>query len=241
MKTKNRMLSICALACMLPVTVQAAETAPAVDETSNMVQTADVNVTAQGYEKPTLDTPADATVYTADELKKTGAHDVISALKYKNGVHFTQMGPDNQSWITGNAGVNLRGIENGTLVLIDGIPASFNNVSHLDMLTLDTVDRVEVVKGGGSVLYGSEAFGGVVNVITKSAYKNMVRIAAGPRAARLCGNIWPGPRRACRQSNTVRRDGDFVNRTGEDKDQRDTDPVCVWIWRKPQGSRSLDI
>lgn len=185
MKTKNRMLSICVLACMLPVTAQAAETAPAVDETSNMVQTADVNVTAQGYEKPTLDTPADTTVYTAEELKKTGAHDVISALKYKNGVHFTQMGPDNQSWITGNAGVNLRGIENGTLVLIDGIPASFNNVSHLDMLTLDTVDRVEVVKGGGSVLYGSEAFGGVVNVITKSAYKNTVRIAAGDRGQRV--------------------------------------------------------
>ncbi|WP_026762474.1 TonB-dependent receptor plug domain-containing protein [Selenomonas artemidis] len=185
MKTKNRMFSICALACMLPVTVQAAETAPAVDETSNMVQTADVNVTAQGYEKPTLDTPVDATVYTADELKKTGAHDVISALKYKNGVHFTQMGPDNQSWITGNAGVNLRGIENGTLVLIDGIPASFNNVSHLDMLTLDTVDRVEVVKGGGSVLYGSEAFGGVVNVITKSSYKNTARIAAGDRGQRV--------------------------------------------------------
>ena len=92
-ETKNRMLSICALTCMLPVTVQAAETAPAADESSNMVQTEDVNVTAQGYEKPTLDTPADATVYTADELKKTGAHDVISALKYKNGVHFTQMGP----------------------------------------------------------------------------------------------------------------------------------------------------
>ena len=154
------------------------------DEAQNVVMTADVNVTAQGYEKETLMTPADTTVYTSEELKKTGARDVISALKFKNGVHFTSMGPDGQTWITGNAGTNLRGIDSGTLVLIDGVPASFNNVSHLDMMSLDAVERVEVVKGGGSVLYGSEAFGGTINVITKAAYKNSVRVAAGDRGQR---------------------------------------------------------
>lgn len=147
-------------------------------------ETPPINVTAQGYAKETLRTPSDTTVYTAEDLKRTGAHDVISALKFKNGVYFTNMGPDGQTWITGNAGVNLRGIENGTLVLVDGIPASFNNVSHLDMVSLDAVDRVEVVKGGGSVLYGSEAFGGVVHVITKKRYENSVRIAAGDRGQR---------------------------------------------------------
>lgn len=55
--------------------------------------------------------------------------------------------------------------------MINGVPASFNNVSHLDMMNLDTVEKVEVVKGGGAVLYGSEAYGGVINVITKSEYK----------------------------------------------------------------------
>ena len=163
--------------CAVPLAAQAAEA----DAGQNVVTTPEINVTAQGYEKPTLDTPADATVYTAEELKKTGAQDVISALKFKNGVHFTNMGPDGQTWITGNAGMNLRGIENGTLVLIDGVPASFNNVSHLDMMSLDAVERVEVVKGGGSVLYGSEAFGGTINVITKERYKNTVRVAAGDR------------------------------------------------------------
>ena len=47
------------------------------------------------------------------------------------------------------------------------------------MLNLDTVEKVEVVKGGGAVLYGSEAYGGVINVITKSEYKNSLHIAAG--------------------------------------------------------------
>ena len=180
MKKKQWMAGMACALCAFPIAAQAAEA----DEGKNAVTTADINVTAQGYEKETLMTSADTTVYTAEELKKTGARDVISALKFKNGAHFTNMGPDGQTWITGNAGVNLRGVENGTLVLIDGVPASFNNVSHLDMMSLDAVERVEVVKGGGSVLYGSEAFGGVVNVITKAAYKNTVRVAAGDRGQR---------------------------------------------------------
>ena len=179
MRKKQWMAGLSCVLCAFPFAAQADE--------PQSYETPTVNVTAQGYEKATLDTPADATVYTADELKKTGAHDVISALKFKNGVYFTNMGPDGQTWITGNAGTNLRGIENGTLVLTDGVPASFNNVSHLDMMSLDAVDRVEIVKGGGSVLYGSEAFGGVVNVITKASYKNTVHVAAGDRGQRDYG------------------------------------------------------
>ena len=138
-----------------------------------------MNVTALGYEKSNLETPADVTVYSGEELKKTGANDVANALKYKAGVYFTQMGPHDQSWITGNSTLSLRGVKGGTLVLINGVPASFNNASHLDMMNLDTVEKVEVVKGGGAVLYGSEAYGGVINVITKDSYKNSVHVAVG--------------------------------------------------------------
>lgn len=138
-----------------------------------------VNVTAVGYSKSNLDTPADVTVYTGEELEKTGAANVADALKYKGGVYFTQMGPHGQNWITNSSKINLRGIDNGTLVLVDGVPASFNGVSHLDNIDLAQVEKVEVVKGGGAVLYGSEAFGGVVNVITKNSYKNQIRVAAG--------------------------------------------------------------
>ena len=143
-----------------------------------------MNVTALGYEKSNLETPADVTVYSGEELKKTGASDVANALKYKAGVYFTQMGPHDQSWITGNSTLSLRGVKGGTLILINGVPASFNNVSHLDMLNLDTVEKVEVVKGGGAVLYGSEAYGGVINVITKDSYKNSVHVAAGNKGQR---------------------------------------------------------
>lgn len=143
-----------------------------------------INVTALGYEKSNLDTPADTVVYTGEQLKETGASDVANALKYKGGVYFTNMGPHDQNWITGSSQINLRGIDGGTLVLINGVPASFNNVNHLDMLNLDEVERVEIVKGGGAVLYGSEALGGVINIITKDKMKNSLRVAAGNKGQR---------------------------------------------------------
>lgn len=152
-----------------------------------------MNVTALGYEQSNLETPADVTVYSGEELKKTGANDVANALKYKAGVYFTQMGPHDQSWITGNSTLSLRGVKGGTLVLINGVPASFNNASHLDMMNLDTVEKVEVVKGGGAVLYGSEAYGGVINVITKDSYKSSVHVAVGNKGQRdYSANIGAG-------------------------------------------------
>lgn len=152
-----------------------------------------MNVTALGYEKSNLETPADVTVYSGEVLKKTGASDVANALKYTAGVYFTQMGPHDQSWITGNSTLSLRGVKGGTLVLINGVPASFNNASHLDMMNLDTVEKVEVVKGGGAVLYGSEAYGGVINVITKDSYKNSVHVAVGNKGQRdYSANIGAG-------------------------------------------------
>lgn len=146
----------------------------------------EMNVTALGYEKSNLETPADVTVYSGEELKKTGASDVANALKYKAGVYFTQMGPHGQNWITNSSKATLRGVDNGTLVLINGVPASFNGVSHLDNINLDTVEKIEVVKGGGAVLYGSEAYGGVINVITKKVNNNNFYVAAGNNGQRKC-------------------------------------------------------
>lgn len=138
-----------------------------------------MNITALGYKSANLETPSDVTVYTGDELKQIGARNVANALKYKPGIYFSQMGPHDQSFITGNSTISLRGIKGGTLVLINGVPAGFNNVSHLDMINLETVEKVEIIKGGGAVLYGSEAYGGVINVITKDSYQNNLHIATG--------------------------------------------------------------
>ena len=178
------MKKIIPLHLLLGLSILATGNAAAQTEALQEYSLPGMNVTALGYEKSNLETPADVTVYSGEELKKTGANDVANALKYTAGVYFTQMGPHDQSWITGNSTLSLRGVKGGTLVLINGVPASFNNASHLDMMNLDTVEKVEVVKGGGAVLYGSEAYGGVINVITKDSYKNSVHVAVGNKGQR---------------------------------------------------------
>lgn len=143
-----------------------------------------INVTANGYEKSNLETPADINVYSGEDLKKTGATNVADALKYKGGIYFTQMGPHGQNWITNASKATLRGVDNGTLILLNGVPVSFNGVNHLDNIQLEQVEKVEVLKGGGAVLYGSSAFGGVINIITKDEYKNGINIAVGNEGQR---------------------------------------------------------
>lgn len=187
------MKKIIPLHLLLGLSILATGNAAAQTEALQEYSLPGMNVTALGYEKSNLETPADVTVYSGEELKKTGASDVANALKYTAGVYFTQMGPHDQSWITGNSTLSLRGVKGGTLVLINGVPASFNNASHLDMMNLDTVEKVEVVKGGGAVLYGSEAYGGVINVITKDSYKNSVHVAVGNKGQRdYSANIGAG-------------------------------------------------
>ena len=67
----------------------------------------------------------------------------------------------------------IRGIA-GTLVLINGTPLNLNNRYELNDIPAGDIERIEVVKGGGSVLYGSEAIGGVINIITKKTRENSV-------------------------------------------------------------------
>jgi vitamin B12 transporter len=88
----------------------------------------------------------------ADLLKKTGAVDVIQFPGLLSGVSIRGFRPQ-------FSGINPR-----TLILVDGRPAGANNLATLD---LAAVERIEVLRGPASALYGSSAMGGVVNVITR--------------------------------------------------------------------------
>lgn len=139
----------------------------------------EVNVTALRYVSKDLDTPADIKVYTSEQLKATGADNLIEALKFSEGIMYQSMGPYGQANGSMTSKVAIRGMEKGTLVLMNGVPINMNGSYYLDQIPLDQVEKVEIVKGSGSVLYGSEAFGGVVNIITKKTVQNSVRISGG--------------------------------------------------------------
>lgn len=73
----------------------------------------------------------------------------------------------------------IRGVGNGTLVLVNGTPINIRGTYDLSDIPVENVERVEVIRGGGSVLYGSEATGGVINIITKKERENYVKSSFG--------------------------------------------------------------
>lgn len=139
----------------------------------------EVTVTALRYASKDLDTPADVAVYNNEQLKATGAANMMEALKYKAGLIYHSMGPQGQSWGNMTSKIIIRGVDSGTLVMINGVPVNLNGYYNLEQIPVDSVERVEIVKGGGSVLYGTEAFGGVINIITKKQVDNTITVSGG--------------------------------------------------------------
>lgn len=138
-----------------------------------------VLVTAQRSVTKDMETPAAIEVLHADDLQKTGATSVQEALKFSTGIITHGQGPRNISQGTMTSKAVIRGVEKGTLVLVDGVPINQGGRYNLEDIPVESIDRVEVVRGGGAVLYGSEANGGVINIITKGKRANMVKVGFG--------------------------------------------------------------
>lgn len=136
-------------------------------------------VTAQRYEKREIDTPAAASIYTYEDLKATGASNVQEALKFTAGLSYQAYGAGGTSLGNMSSKTLIRGSGSGTLVLINGTPLNIRGSYSLEDIPIDDVERVEIIKGGGSVLYGSEATAGVINIITKKERQNSVTISGG--------------------------------------------------------------
>ncbi|MBH9552114.1 TonB-dependent receptor plug domain-containing protein [Inhella gelatinilytica] len=127
-----------------------------------------VVVSATRHALPLIDAPAAMTVVTAEQLAERGTDNLLQALRAEPGV--TSFGRP----IGGRKALALRGMDpRHTLILVDGkrIAASDGLVGasdfQLDWTGGVDIERVEVVRGPMSVLYGAEALGGVINVITR--------------------------------------------------------------------------
>lgn len=127
----------------------------------------DMLVTAQRMEKSELDTPAATTVITAKELEQAGYRNVFEAIDQQLGSTSTSYGEAGQDFGFSSGRVTLRGYDRGTLVLVNGVPMNLKNYSSTENIPIAMVERIEIVKGAASTLYGSQAMGGVINVILK--------------------------------------------------------------------------
>lgn len=130
-------------------------------------QLPDLVVTADRTPEPIGSTGSTINVISGEAMETGSATSVADALRTVPGLQLTQAGGP-----AGTTGVMLRGANTGqTLVLIDGIrvndPGGASSDFNFGLIPPGMVERIEVLKGPQSALYGSDAMGGVVNIITK--------------------------------------------------------------------------
>lgn len=135
------------------------------------VQTRDVVVTASRTEQLVKEAPAAVEVITREDLEKMGAENLAQALQLAIGIDVSENG------MVGNS-VAIRGAKsNQTLIMVDGMRIRTENTDQtannyeLQRVNMADVERIEIVRGATSSLYGADAMGGVINIITKTPDK----------------------------------------------------------------------
>jgi outer membrane receptor for ferrienterochelin and colicins len=123
-----------------------------------------VVVTASKYAQKISDLPVSASIINSNELEKRDITDLENAMRFVPGVNMV----DDQISIRGSSGYS-RGAGTRVLLEIDGIPYYTGDTGEIiwEIVPVSEIQRVEVIKGAASSLYGSSAIGGVVNIITK--------------------------------------------------------------------------
>lgn len=137
---------------------------------------ATVVVTAAGFEQSIREAPASITVLSRDQLEKERFGNLAQALESVEGIDVGAAGDK-----TGGMNISIRGMPSDyTLVLIDGrrqnaagnvTPNGFGGTSTSFMPPIGAIERIEIIRGPMSTLYGSDAMGGVINIITRKVGK----------------------------------------------------------------------
>ncbi len=129
-----------------------------------IIESEEVVVTAGKYEQKISELPVSAEIIRGTEFSEKNFSNLEDALRYVSGVNMT----DDQISIRGSGGYS-RGAGSRALLAIDGLPFYTGDTGEIvwEMIPVTELQRVEIIKGAASSLYGSSAIGGVINGITK--------------------------------------------------------------------------
>jgi iron complex outermembrane receptor protein len=128
-------------------------------------------VAASGFEQKTTEAPSSISIVTAEEIKRYGYRTLADILQSLQGFYVSN---DRNYAYLGASGVNLGDFNSRILLLVDGhrVNNNINDGAAIGtdfILDVDLIDHIEVIRGPGSVLYGNNAFFGVINVVTRKA------------------------------------------------------------------------
>ncbi len=146
-----------------------------IQKKSNTSQLEDVIVTANKIEQKQNGTSKVITVISAAQIQQNAGRTIAQLLNEQAGLSL----PGALSNLGTVPSIYMRGAASGrTLILLDGAPVGdpsmISNEFDLNLVPLNQVERIEILKGAQSTLYGSDAIGGVINIITKSKDKPLV-------------------------------------------------------------------
>ena len=170
MNVKHIFCLIIAIVCITPVL---AEDVKESSEEPKIYEFEEITVTGSRIKSAESLSPAPVVVLSSDEIKARGLTsigDVLQTLTVQSNATNTQSNNGGD----GSTRINLRGLgSNRTLVLVNGrrfVPGGTGANSSVDLNSIPAsiIERVEVLKDGASAVYGSDAIGGVVNIITRT-------------------------------------------------------------------------
>lgn len=141
-------------------------------------------VTANRYEKKDLEIGQTVEVVTAEDIDKIGAQTALDAIKYTTGFETASYGNNGASIGNMMSRIMTRGVAGGSLVLVNGNPYKMRGTYDVSDIPAEDIERIEIVRGGGAVAYGSDAVTGVINIITKKKGSNYVKFGAGNHVGR---------------------------------------------------------
>lgn len=209
---RSRLTLALAAALVLPTSAIAqdsGQTGAAQQSTTGATRTLDkVQVTGSRIKKVDVEGAAPITVITEEDIKATGLNtiqEVLSTLTVNTGDVDNEM--TSGGWTPNGAFINLRGLGPGyTLVLVNGrrmadYPQAYggnSNAVSTSSIPAGAVSRIEVLSGGASAIYGSDAVAGVINIITKENYEGdevRLKIGTTTRGGGNSGQVqWTGGR-----------------------------------------------
>jgi iron complex outermembrane receptor protein len=136
-------------------------------EESGVIRLEETTISGDGFENTIRNTPKNITIITAKDIEESGAKNVVEAVKSVPGVKVS----DGMS----NTGViDIRGqganFNRNTAIIVDGVKMNPIDMSSFNLysIAIETVEKIEIIPSGASVVYGDNTVGGAVNIITKN-------------------------------------------------------------------------